>query len=63
MDRSKIIDEIQRINSKLSEIHSEIVKHNEDGNQFDYVNSPILADTVDILEKWTKRIEKIVYQK
>jgi hypothetical protein len=61
--RQQIIDDLVQVNVKLSEIYRAIVEENVDDEQFDYVNSPILSDTIDVLGRWTGNLEKIVYQK
>lgn len=35
---------------------------NTNGKQFDYVNSPKLSDSFDVLNRTVKKIEKIIYQ-
>lgn len=61
-NRSIILEKINNARSDLLTALNLLIDENSNGNQFDYVNSPRLADGFDALNRTVKRIEIIVYQ-
>lgn len=61
--KDRVINKLWKACGLLTEAHSEIVKLNENGKQFDFVSDPKLSDVVDRINKISNYIDWIVYQK
>lgn len=62
MEKQDILQELAVVNLKLALIHKELIQKNKGDNQFDYTTSQELSHGADILEKWSTKINRIVYQ-
>lgn len=61
-NRKTILDNLDQIRGLLISTLNLLDDENQNGKQFDYVNSPKLSDSFDAANKTMKKIEKIVYQ-
>lgn len=61
-NRQQALENINKAKLLLREALTLIEEENQDGKQFDYVNSPRLSDSFDGLQRTVNNIEKIVYQ-
>lgn len=61
-NRETIIDNLKKTRELLTETLLWLEFENQDGRQFDYVNSPRLSDNFDAINRTVKQIEKIIYQ-
>lgn len=61
-NRTIILEKINNARSDLLTALNLLIDENENGKQFDYVNSPKLSDSFDALNRTVERIGKIVYQ-
>ena len=62
-NQTKIIKDLQKVNKLLETIRISLAGENVEGIQFDYCNSPSLANHVDEAVRHMKVIESITYQK
>jgi hypothetical protein len=62
-NQTKIIENINQVREILLETLSLLMEENKDGKQFDFVNSPRLAENFDSANRTMDRIEKIIYQR
>ena len=61
-NRTIILEKINNARSDLLTALNLLIDENENGKQFDYVNSPKLSDSFDAFNRTVERIRKIVYQ-
>jgi hypothetical protein len=61
-NRETLLEYINKSRELLRYALDILEEENQDGKQFDYVNSPKLSDSYDALERTVKSIGKIVYQ-
>lgn len=61
-NKEKIISDLKRVNNILSYTLPLLIDENEDGKQFDFVNSSRLSDAFDTLQSRVERMGKIIYQ-
>ena len=61
-NRKQILENLNQIRGLLISTLNLLDDENENGKQFDYVNSPKLSDSFDALNRTVERIGKIVYQ-
>jgi len=61
-NRKTIMGKIEGARRDLLTALNLLIDENENGNQFDYVNSPRLSDNFDTLNRIVERIRQIIYQ-
>lgn len=61
-NRKTIIDNLEQVRGILISTLLLLDEENQDGKQFDYVNSPKLSDVFDAANRTMEKINKIIYQ-
>ena len=61
-NRKTILENLEQIRGILISTLLLLDEENQDGKQFDYVNSPKLSDSFDAANRTMQKINKIIYQ-
>ena len=61
-NRKTILENLEQIRGVLISTLLLLDEENQDGKQFDYVNSPKLSDSFDAANRTMQKINKIIYQ-